>query len=181
MAIRFFVVTFVIVLSVGVGQYLKKKNMDYFSTGFSSAILKKVPDVKLENVYTGELVSFKDLKRRKNIFVHFWATWCGPCEVEFPGLMQLTKTAQVSSQNLFVFVAVNDDKKKVKKFLDRFKAKGNPDIYLLIDNEGLTEEKFGVFKLPETFVFNSLTGDVKHKFTGPQEWTSNHFTRTLSR
>src|SRR5690606_24244618 len=43
---------------------------------------KIAPDFELVNL-SGEKVRLSDY-RGKKVFLNFWATWCGPCEIEMP-------------------------------------------------------------------------------------------------
>lgn len=111
------------------------------------------------------------------LFVHFWATWCGPCETEFPDLMELTQVLEPKKNVKFLFVAVNDDVKKVKKFLSKFQKYSNFEI--LVDNDLKHQKYFNTFKLPETYVFGP-NKNLINKFVGPQQWTQRHFVDLLN-
>ncbi|MCB9094972.1 MAG: TlpA family protein disulfide reductase [Halobacteriovoraceae bacterium] len=141
-------------------------------------VLKSVPDANFERL-NGEKINLRTFisqESKKYIFVHFWGTWCAPCEVEFPALLKFIRKAKAHNAN-FYLVAVNDEVKKVKKFLDRFKSEfetlGNVEIF--VENNGEFFEKFGTAKVPETYVFESQTLEALKKFVGPQEWENVYY------
>ncbi len=48
----------------------------------------------------------------KAILIHFWATWCGPCETELPDLLNF-----INEQNgdvAYLIVAINDEVPKLR-------------------------------------------------------------------
>jgi peroxiredoxin len=72
-----------------------------------------------------ELVSAEQLKTlransntKKLLLVNFWATWCGPCTVEFPELQKMVRQYRKRDLNI-VTVSINspDEKSMVLKFL----------------------------------------------------------------
>ena len=53
----------------------------------TSLVGKPAPDFVLENV-SGQTVSLSSFKG-KPLLINFWATWCGPCKIETPWLIEL--------------------------------------------------------------------------------------------
>ncbi len=140
-------------------------------------VLKQLPDTSFKSL-DGEEKALREIAKNakeKNLYIHFWGTWCAPCEAEFPELLKFIQGTD-SSKNKFLLVAINDEVPKIKKFLERYNSilsKLNTEV--LIDNDGRYFERFGTAKVPETYVFT--TKDLKsiEKFTGPQNWLGDYY------
>lgn len=140
------------------------------STG---SIITHLPDKSVKDL-AGKGVSLREFTKNSISVIHFWATWCGPCEAEFPELVKLTEKILEKRKDVkFLFIAVNDQLPKVNKFLARFKNYKN-NFSVLIDNDGVHKDNFGTVRMPETFIF-SKTYDVIKKFDGPQDWESPYY------
>lgn len=109
---------------------------------------------------------------KKMILVHFWATWCGPCEAELPTLLDMAKKLPPNVKVLII--AVNDEVPKIRKFMDELKVSSTPDVLWLLDNKNVHREVFGTTKLPESYVFKG-DGEILRKLVGPQEWEKPQF------
>jgi thiol-disulfide isomerase/thioredoxin len=70
--------------------------------------------------------------------VNFWATWCGPCVIEFPELVNLHR---MYGQRGFQVISVSVDKRsqedKVRQFLDSKEAAFKNYLYTSEDQEGM--------------------------------------------
>ena len=101
----------------------------------------------------------QDLKKNNFTLINFWASWCAPCRVEHPYLMQLSK-----EKNLKI-LGVNFKDKKINalKFLNDL---GNPYHYLTKDSNGKQSVTFGIYGIPESILINSELIVIK-KFIGP--------------
>ena len=78
---------------------------------FSSSPLlgKQAPDFKLVNLQ-GNKVSLADYKG-KAVMINFWATWCGPCKLETPWLVELAKEYEPKGFEILGIDAEDDDVK----------------------------------------------------------------------
>ncbi len=140
-------------------------------------ILQKLPSFQLKEFQEDAVISSDNLFQGGNklAMVHFWGTWCAPCEVELPSFIELAKKFD-SKKVKVLLLAVNDDEEKMKKHLRRF-GKLPKNILLAHDPKGKLLPLFGTVKVPETYLFNSR-GKTLNKFTGPQDWSqASYFDR----
>ena len=83
--------------------------------------------------------------------------------------------AQLDDEVSYLLVAVNDEPKKIKKFLKKFPSlKGK----VLLDSSSAHQKFFGVYKLPETFIVGR-DGTILKKYEGAKEWTPDLIPRHL--
>ena len=131
------------------------------------SFLKELPNVMVDEFESDEGLNFSNLKG-KNVIVHFWATWCAPCEREFPELLKLFSKYNGQKDNILILVAVKDEYKKISKFLEKFSNQLKGSI-VLVDRSDISQKYFGTYKLPETFLFDKNAQFVR-KFSGAQDW-----------
>jgi len=103
--------------------------------------------------------------RGRVVLVNFWATWCGPCRAEMPGIEQLRRSL---AQDPFTVLAVNvgEDSETVGAFADRV-AMGFP---LLLDRDAGTARAWGARVLPMTYVIGP-EGRIRYRAVGERDWT----------
>lgn len=90
--------------------------------------------------------------------VNYWASWCAPCRVEHPNLMQL------ANEGIPIYgVNYKDDPAKALAFLDEL---GDPYTGIGADKAGRTSIEWGVYGVPESFVVDG-DGTVLLRFAGP--------------
>jgi cytochrome c biogenesis protein CcmG, thiol:disulfide interchange protein DsbE len=118
---------------------------------------KPMPDLTLPELVSGQPTRIAAAAQRPAL-VNFFASWCGPCEIEHPLLMQLQeKGVRV------VGVAYKDQPPKAQGFLDRL---GDPFAAKLVDQSGRAGIEFGITGVPETFLVGA-DGVIIAKHTGP--------------
>jgi thiol-disulfide isomerase/thioredoxin len=113
------------------------------------------------------------------LVVHFWGTWCAPCEAELPDLLTFIKRFEGRSGVKFLLVATNDEVIKVKKHLKGLSNAEAASIHWLLDQKNIHRDAFGTTRVPETYVFSS-DKTLLRKFMGPQEWNNPLFFQTFS-
>ena len=98
------------------------------------------------------------------VFVHFWATWCGPCRREMPTIQAIFP--EFDPQELEI-VLVNTAETEDTVF--GFLASVAPDITPLMDEDGLVTERWQPRGLPATF-FVDPEGKLRYLALGGRPW-----------
>jgi cytochrome c biogenesis protein CcmG/thiol:disulfide interchange protein DsbE len=99
-----------------------------------------------------------DLQAEGVKVVNVWASWCGPCRVEHPFLMDL-QAAGITLHG----INHRDDPANATGFLDEL---GDPFTLIGVDRNGRASVDWGVYGVPETFVLNGA-GEIVYKHVGP--------------
>ena len=92
-------------------------------------------------------VNFVEAAADGAILVNLWASWCTPCLVEHPVLMDL---AEVYPGRVYG-LAFNDTRENANAYLARH---GDPFVAVAFDPEGTGALDFGHTGVPETFVIS---------------------------
>ena len=120
---------------------------------------KKLGEIKLESFQDSEYLTNEILKKNDYTLINFWASWCAPCRIEHPFLMELSKFSNLK----VVGVNFKDKKSNALNFLNNL---GNPFYYLAKDEQGKQSVSFGIYGIPETILINKELIIIK-KFIGP--------------
>lgn len=124
------------------------------SSGPTAHKTEPVKDAKLAPNFTltdasGKRVSLKDF-RGKVVLLNFWATWCGPCQVEIPWFVQFEK--QFGSKGLaIVGVSMDEDGWKA---IDPFVQKRHINYTILLGNDSVATLYGGLDALPTTYILD---------------------------
>lgn len=175
---------FSIVLSIVFVTFLyaiiQKKSVDSYFLSSKEQVLQEVPAFSAVSL-NGVTVNSQALisKGEQNgLLVHFWATWCAPCEAELPSFIRLAKKFE-NKKIKFIIIAANDEEVKIKKFLKKI---GTLPANVLTINDQSSEvmSRFGTVKVPETYLFNR-NGKLLKKFVGQQEWMIDHYSERIEK
>jgi thiol-disulfide isomerase/thioredoxin len=138
-------------------------------------------------VHTGEKssrtpapeVTFKDLDGKdamlaqykgKVVLVNFWATWCDPCFVEIPWLIEMQQKYEAKGFTVLGIAMDEDGKAAVVPFLakERFNVNGQkfPMNYpIVIGNDDVADKFGGLLGYPTSFLI-SRDGKIIKKVQG---------------
>ena len=100
------------------------------------------------------------------VLVNFWATWCEPCKVEIPWMIEFQ---QKYSPRGFTILGVSmdeDGKKAIQPFLDkqRFDVGGQQvamSYPIFLGSDAIAEKFGGILGLPTSMLFNRDGKKVK--------------------
>ena len=110
---------------------------------------------------TGETIRLSDFAG-KPVLVNFWATWCGPCQSEFPDFQQ----ASVDNADKLVIIGINNTATDQREWVDDFVAKMGATFPIVLDEDGKISAAYQIRGLP-TSIFIDRDGIVNEVFTGP--------------
>lgn len=107
----------------------------------------------------GVEMSLLDFKGRV-IIMDFWATWCGPCEVEIPSFVELQEEYGEKGLQILGVSLDRGGKEDLINFCDNL----NINYPILIGNNALAN-KFGVQAIPTTYIIDR-EGNLFKKYIG---------------
>ena len=118
---------------------------------------KPAPEIRLKDL-NGKEVALADYKG-KVVLLNFWATWCDPCRVEIPWLIDLQ--AKYASRGFTVVGVAMDEEGKsvVAPFIDkeRFDVSGKKlpiDYPILLGDDDAGEKFGGILGYPTSFLIS---------------------------
>lgn len=125
----------------------------------SALIGKVVPDQTLPPLDGTGLpgLAAADFEGRVTV-LNVFASWCGPCRVEHPIVMELGEDPR------FRLVGLNhkDQPANAVRWLGDL---GNPYAAIGVDRRGRDSLEWGIYGVPETFVVGA-DGTIRYKFVG---------------
>jgi thiol-disulfide isomerase/thioredoxin len=118
----------------------------------------------------GKVLNMQDLKG-KVVFLNFWATWCGPCQIEMPGMQRLYD--QLKGDDIAFLIVSNEEPSRVKKFLEK-KGYTMP-AYI---RRGGDPAGFESSALPTTYII-AKDGTIVRRHIGANRWDSPEMIQLL--
>ncbi len=126
------------------------------------------PDFTLKDLDDHD-VSLSEFKG-KVVLVNFWATWCGPCKIEIPWLVELQDKYAARGFTVLGVAMDEEGKNTVAPFVrkERFEIGGTsqPMNYPIVLGNDATADKFGGLLGFPTSVLISKDGHVVKRVDG---------------
>ena len=97
--------------------------------------------------------------RGKDLYITFWATWCGPCLSQKPDLAELIESMEEeNSDMIFISISIDGDSEAWHNYLEE---NNPPGIHLISANEYRTRSNFRFDGIPFNIIANK-EGLYKH-------------------
>ncbi len=120
---------------------------------------KKIPEFILEDLFNKNMkLDSKILSEKDFVVLNIWASWCVPCQIEHPFLMNLKNKNKIN----IVGLNYKDENANAKNFL---KKNGNPFSLIGVDKKGEIAIQLGAYGVPETYILKK--GKIIFKHIGP--------------
>ena len=111
--------------------------------------------------------------RGRWVFLHFWASWCGPCREEMPAIQRLS---ELFHDDKFEIVLINTAENEDTIF--SFLGEIGMDMNSLMDADGLVTELYRPRGLPTTILIDP-EGKVQYQAIGGRDWHEAKYTDFL--
>ena len=107
------------------------------------------------------------------VLLDFWATWCGPCRVAMPTLVEVSRQYADKGVRYFA-VNLREKPEVIRKYL----KDANLDIAVPLDDDGGVARKYGVRAIP-TMIIVGKDGKVKKVHIGSSPALKTELTGAL--
>jgi peroxiredoxin len=141
--------------------------MKFFYTILVSFLLigtsfaKDISSIKLKDA-DGKSFALKDNLAKDANLVLFWATWCLPCQKEFPEIAKIR--AKFPDKDIKIFAISKDSPRSMAK-VKSFIRKHDYDFVWLMDGDGAVSSNFMVDAIPHSLLADN-SGTVVYSHTG---------------
>lgn len=106
-------------------------------------------------------VSFGGQQEGKLQLINFWASWCGPCELEAPDLQKLHEKYGDKLAMYGVNTTDTDNERQARKFVEDFGF----TFEVLFDRDGDMTKLYRVSTIPTTFLIDDA-GVIRERING---------------
>lgn len=117
-----------------------------------------LPKLGANGEKSGETWNFADYRGRV-VVINYWATWCPPCRIETPGLVNIANEYKSRGVEM-VGVTMDENLEAVKPFIENYKI--SYQIVLPGNDPNLSADGMA---LPTTFLYDK-NGKLAKKYTG---------------
>ena len=122
---------------------------------------KTLPDLTLASLDGPDQVRLRDELKKGPVLVNFFASWCGPCALEQPALLELqARGVRIIGIN-YEDTPPRGSAQAARAFLARL---GDPFVQRLADPDGRAGIEFGLTGVPESYLI-AQDGRILAKYT----------------
>ncbi|MDX1762036.1 MAG: TlpA disulfide reductase family protein, partial [Christiangramia sp.] len=128
------------------------------------------PSFKLKDL-EGNEIALADLKG-KTVILDFWATWCGPCKMSFPGMQDAVEKYADNENVEFLFINTWEQGENREQDVSNFIDENNYSFHVLMDElvaEGNRDftvvSEYGISGIPTKIIIGP-EGKIKFRKVG---------------
>jgi cytochrome c biogenesis protein CcmG, thiol:disulfide interchange protein DsbE len=125
----------------------------------SAMVDRPLPVFTKPDLLDDTAVVSSDMLQGGLFLINVWATWCPPCHIEHPYLLEIS---QREKDVTFVGVNYKDSVPLAREFLEE---RGNPFRINLVDADGRLGIDLGIAGAPETFLVDA-SGTIRYRHVG---------------
>lgn len=133
----------------------------------SEMVKKEAPKFSLLDL-SGKEISLASLKG-KVIVLDFWATWCGPCKISFPGMQAAVNKYVNDPDVVFLFINTWQKEENYKELVNNFINENKYSFHVLFDEmknrDQATVSAYGVKGIPTKVVIDK-DGFIRFQSSG---------------
>ena len=91
--------------------------------------------------------------RGKPVLLNFWASWCGPCQMEMPDFNE--KYLELGEEIHFLMVNMTDGSRETVEIASEFIAQAGYEFPVFYDTDSDAAMTYGVYSLPTTYFIDA--------------------------
>ena len=110
---------------------------------------QEMEDFSIETLSGENYTLYEALETHDLMVINFWASWCGPCQYEFPFLEE----AWEKYSDRIGVVALSVEENDTGAILDNFVKEYGLKFTVMSDGDKLNQ-KFGIYGVPTTIIVN---------------------------
>ena len=111
--------------------------------------------------------------RGKVVLVDFWASWCGPCKLEFPFMAKLSRHYRPED---VVVITINEERQRAAG--EAFLRQVQSNLPVIWDSTGSIGKSWTVNEMPTTLLFDRK-GKMRFRHQGFVAGSSDEYQRQL--
>jgi len=150
------------ILNFGEETYEKVEDTKNLKTGLEPGQLAY--DFELKTM-DGQTMKLSDL-RGKKVLLNFWASWCGPCEVEMPHMQKVYE--ELNGEDIEIIAVNLTHSERNEKVIKDFIKKHQLTFPIPLDENGEVSYLYEAITIPTSYFVDS-DGVVRLKKVGPMD------------
>jgi peroxiredoxin len=171
---RQWIVVIGVVAALGVALFVATRTLgdDLFHVAPGS----RAPDFHATTMVPGSkaLKNISDY-RGQVVLLNLWATWCGPCKQEMPGIQALHESLGPGGLHI---IALSVDEPNMDDAIRAFVAEHKLTFEVLHEGSGTIEHDYQTSGVPETFLIGK-DGVIRKRVIGAAVWNSEGNVRLI--